>query len=221
MTAPHVYRKPDDLPSIIPVFPLDGALVLPRAPLPLNIFEPRYLNMVDDALSGARLIGMVQTRAGEGRSGPALAHVGCVGRLTSYTETPDGRYLITLSGVCRYRVLSEEAAPTPYRQARVDYAPYAHDLEPPGRTDLPAMDPLMEVLRRYLDANGLKAEWAAIQTAPPETLINSLAMICPFEPAEKQALLEARTLADRRDALVTLMRMSAAASPDGSDTSVQ
>lgn len=219
MPGPQTYRAVEDLPSVIPVFPLDGALVLPRAPLPLNIFEPRYLAMVDDAMSGNRLIGMVQTAPSDNET-PGLASVGCVGRLTSYTETPDGRYLITLSGVCRYRTTEELTVTTPYRQAQVDFAPFAADLASEDDTDLDTAE-LIDVLRAYLDVNGLKAEWGSIETAPAETLINSLSMICPFEPQEKQALLEAVKLEDRRDALVALMRMGAVAGPDGPPPSMQ
>ncbi len=221
MPVAHAYRKPDDLPDTIPVFPLDGALVLPRAPLPLNIFEPRYLNMVDDALMGARLIGMVQTAPGGQEDAPALADVGCVGRITSFTETPDSRYLITLSGVCRFRVVEELRAKTPYRQVRADFARYDHDLRvKPDNAEIDRAE-LIKVLRVYLEANELKADWSSIESAPVETLVNSLAMICPFDPPEKQALLEAETLRDRSQALAALMRMSALSGTDGSSSSMQ
>jgi Lon protease-like protein len=210
----HAYRKPRDLPQTIAIFPLDGALLLPRAVLPLNIFEPRYLNMVDDALAGSRLIGMIQTRAGGPQQQPDLQSVGCVGRLTSFAETPDGRYLISLTGICRFAVAEELAAATPYRQVRVAWESFAADLAPPS---LPASfdrGELLAVLKTFLASNDLAADWSSIESAPPETLINSLAMVCPFDEGEKQALLEARTLADRIDALMTLMRLRAAG-PDG------
>lgn len=214
------YRKPDDLPRVIPVFPLDGALLLPRAPLPLNIFEPRYLNMIDDVFSGERVIGMVQTRPGGDKEKPALREVGCAGRVTSYAETPDGRYLITLTGVARFRVEAELRVKSPYRQVTANFAPFARDLEEPPAANAFDRDELMGVLKDYLHASNLDAEWSSVETAPPETLVNSLAMVCPFTPADKQALLEAATLAERRDALIALMRFAAAGGPDG-DNGVQ
>lgn len=217
---PYGYRKPTDLPGAIPVFPLDGALVLPRAPLPLNIFEPRYLNMVDDALAGDRVIGMAQTRSGGTDEAPALANVGCLGRLTSFSETQDGRYLITLTGVCRFMVAEELDVVTPYRQVTAQYDAFAQDLsedvvEGFDRTEF------LQVLGRYFKANDLKAEWDAIENAPAEVLINSLSMICPFTPAEKQALLEAVTTHDRLEALVTLMQIDAAPGSDDPPSGLQ
>jgi uncharacterized protein len=204
--GPH--RKAADLPAAIAVFPLDAALLLPHGRLPLNIFEPRYLNMVDDALSGARMIGMVQTRRGGGPAGPNLAPVGCLGRITSFTETADERYLITLSGLCRFRLLEELEAATPYRQVLADYAPFDADLKPMIEDD--GFDRLrfLGALRAYLDHKGLSIEdWDGAKSAPAESLINSLAMVLPFGVAEKQALLEAPTFAERREALISLMEI--------------
>jgi len=205
-------RRIADLPEVIAVFPLDAALLLPHGELPLNIFEPRYLNMVDDALAGERLIAMIQTAPGAGPRGPNLARVGCLGRLISFTETQDGRYLITLRGLCRFTVAEELAATTPYRQVRADYADYPDDLRPMGDDD--GFDRLrfLAALKGYLDRRGLSMEdWEAPKTAPAESLVNGLAMMLPFTPGEKQALLEAATLGERREALITLMEIDAAA----------
>jgi Lon protease-like protein len=209
-----VYRKPRDLPDTLPVFPLDGALLLPRTVLPLNIFEPRYLNMVDDALAGARLVGMIQTRGDGAADRPELQNVGCVGRLTSFAETSDGRYLISLTGVCRFVPVRELEAPTPYRQVAPGYDAFATDLAAPALP--PGFDraPLLAALREFLASNDLAADWSSIEGAPPEGLVNSLAVVCPFDPGEKQALLEAPTLEARAETLLTLMRLHAAG-PDG------
>ncbi len=211
------YMRAADLPQVIPVFPLDGALLLPRGQLPLNVFEPRYLNMVDDAMSGERIIGMIQTRAGGERARPALAAVGCAGRITSYAETPDGRYLITLTGVARFAILDELPTHTPYRQVRADYGRYESDLHPPP--DLPASErgALLEGLKAYLEGRGLDIDWDQAKDAPLEALVNSLSMALPFEAAEKQALLEAAGLPERRSALVALMHIGAASSGDDED----
>ena len=206
------YARADDLPQVVPVFPLDGALLLPRGGLPLNIFEPRYLNMVDDAMAGDRIIGMIQTRGGD-RSRPRLADVGCVGRITSYNETSDGRYLITLTGVCRFAVGDELPVPTPYRQVRAGFTPFEDDLKPAPETVAFGRQRLLRALRRYLERRSLDVSWEAAEAAPAEPLINSLAMALPFQPAEKQALLEADSLSQREQALVALLEIDAA-TPD-------
>lgn len=213
------YRHAEDLPAVVSIFPLDGALLLPRGQLPLNIFEPRYLNMIDDAMSGDRLIAMVQTRSGGDRERPALAAVGCVGRLTAFAETGDGRYLITLTGLCRFRVGPELSAPSPYRQVRADFAPYEADLQDPADAADSDADrtPLLEALRAYLERRGLGVDWSAAEDAPEEGLVNSLCMALPFAAAGKQALLEAPDFAARRDALTTLLRIEAAVSDDEDD----
>ncbi|MGF1464132.1 MAG: LON peptidase substrate-binding domain-containing protein [Maricaulaceae bacterium] len=218
MGAAYGFRKASDLPEIIPVFPLTGALLLPGGRLPLNIFEPRYLNMIDDALGGKRLIGMVQATPGRDAATPGLAPVGCVGRLTSFSETNDGRYLITLTGVCRFGVEQEPSVDTPYRQVLADFERYEHDLrdiDPDIGLDRDAFE---QVLRAYFEAQDLAADWESIKSAPGEVLINSLAMICPFSSSEKQALLEAETLADRREALYALLLMGAADAGDDDPT---
>ncbi|PLR28557.1 peptidase S16 [Caulobacter zeae] len=211
---PGVYRKTLDLPLVIPVFPLDGALLLPGGQLPLNIFEPRYLNMLDDAMSGERMIGMVQTRPGGDITRPALAPIGCAGRVTSFAETSDGRYLITLTGVARFRLGEELPARTPYRQVRADFTPFDLDLREDQQEAVGDAAPLLNALRRYLDHRGLAIDWSEAQAAPSDALINSLAMALPFDPLEKQALLEARTIADRRSTLVALLEIDAAQDDD-------
>ena len=209
------HRKTADLPAIIPVFPLDSVLLLPHGELRLNIFEPRYLNMVDDALAGERLIGMVQTRPGQGAFGPNLARVGCLGRLTTFAETVDERYLITLTGLCRFTVAEEGAAKTPYRQVQAAYEAFAADLRPMSDDD--GFDRLrfLAALKAYLDRLGLSMEdWEAPKSAAAESLVNGLAMALPFDPREKQALLEAPSLAERREALIALMEIDAASATD-------
>ncbi|HZC15782.1 MAG TPA: LON peptidase substrate-binding domain-containing protein [Caulobacteraceae bacterium] len=207
-------RKAADLPAVIPIFPLDAALLLPHGELPLNIFEPRYLNMVDDALAGERLIGMVQTTSGLGAFGPNLARVGCVGRLTSFSETVDERYLITLTGLCRFTVAEELSVRSPYRQVRADFAPFGGDLRPMADDD--GFDRLrfLAALKAYLDRRGLAMEdWESPKSAAAESLVNGLAMVLPFSPSEKQALLEAPSLSERREALIALMEIDAAPGP--------
>jgi Lon protease-like protein len=215
------YLKADDLPKVIPVFPLDGAVLLPGGRLPLNIFEPRYLNMVDDAMAGHRIIGMVQTRPGGDREKPRLAPVGCAGRITSYTETGDGRYLITLTGVCRFQPGPELPVQTPYRQVQPKFDMYESDLASPQAARLLENTLFFDVLKTYLDAQGLEIDWETATAAPPDALINSLAIGLPFDPAEKQALLEAYSLADRRDTLMALMEIDSAGSDDDEPPSVQ
>jgi uncharacterized protein len=208
------YRRAADLPQVIPVFPLDEVLLLPHGQLPLNIFEPRYLNMVDDAMAAERVIGMIQTLPGGDRQRPSLAAIGCLGRITRFAETSDGRYLITLTGVCRFSVRNELSAPTPYRQVRVDYMPYEVDLKDAGDDDGFDRMLLLRALRAYLEHRSLEVDWEAAKAAPGEALINSLAMLLPFDAAEKQALLEAMTLSERREALIALMEIDAAGSSD-------
>jgi len=204
----------NDMPRVIPVFPLSGALLLPRGRLPLNIFEPRYLAMVDDALRHTRVIGMVQPSSCEQRK-PPLYPVGCLGRLTSWSETGDGRLMITLTGVIRFRIAEELKTTTPYRQVEADYEAFAPDLEETCDDSCIDRERLGEGLKCYLRQRNLEADWASIERAPGEVLVNSLAMICPFDAAEKQALLEAPALAERARLLTTLIEMAAAA-PAGS-----
>ena len=209
---PGVYRTTRDLPLVLPVFPLEGALLLPHGQLPLNIFEPRYLNMFDDVMSGERIIGMIQTRPGGSAEHPRLAPIGCAGRVTSFAETGDGRYLVTLTGVCRFKLGEELPARAPYRQVRADFTAFEGDLHEAATQSATSGEAssLLAALRRYLDHRGLAIDWTSAETAPSDALINSLAMALPFEPVEKQALLEAPTLADRRETLVALLEIDAA-----------
>ncbi|MFM7444106.1 MAG: LON peptidase substrate-binding domain-containing protein [Tabrizicola sp.] len=197
-----------DLPDTIPVFPLPGAMLLPRGHLPLHIFEPRYLAMIEDCMkTPSRLIGMIcprETPGGEKR----LQAIGCAGRLTAFSETEDGRYMITLTGISRFRIREEVQGFTPYRRCLVDWSAFARDLGPaesdPG-LDRPA---LMESLQRYFQAEGLSTDWDSLQDAEPELLINALSMLSPFSAEDKQALLEAPDLVTRRETLVTLIEFA-------------
>lgn len=201
--------KPADLPDVIPVFPLPGALLLPRARLPLHIFEPRYLAMLDDCLkSSHRLIGMVQPLEVPGHPERRLQLIGCAGRLTGFSETEDGRYMVTLTGISRFKVRDEVEGFTPYRRTMADWAPFANDLR--GVEIDPAFrrDAFMDLLRRYFESQSLSTDWSSLSEAEPELLINSLSMLCPFEPNDKQALLEAPSLSTRRETLVMLMEFA-------------
>jgi len=197
------------MPETIPIFPLPGALLLPGGQLPLNIFEPRYLRMIDDALARHRMIGMIQPRetAAEGAK-PPLYEIGCVGRLTSFAESDDGRYVITLTGMRRFKVSEELSVDTPYRQVAADWAEFAGDGTPDPSADLIDRDRLLGAMELYLDAEGLKTDWDAVEEAPSEALIVSLAMGCPFAGNEKQALLEAGDMVTRAECLIALMEMS-------------
>ena len=210
---PQGYVKAADLPQVIPVFPLDGVLLLPRGQLPLNIFEPRYLNMVDDAMAGDRVIGMIQTNGGQ-KARPLLASVGCAGRITSFSETSDGRYLITLTGAARFQVMNELPAPSPYRQVRADFTCFEADLKPPPEDADFDRARFLAALRAYLTHHSLDVDWETAQAAPEEALINSLSMALPFNAAEKQALLEADGLSLRRETLTALLEIDAAESDE-------
>jgi len=205
------YHSFADLPGTMPVFPLTGVLLLPRAALPLNVFEPRYLELVDDALRGNRLIGMIQpSESEEAVLKPKLSQVGCAGRVISWRETEDNRYLITLAGLCRFRLKEEISVLSAYRQVACDFAPFAGDLaEDEGDGDFPR-DRLLAALKDYLSRRDMKADWKSVMSAPAESLVNALAMMCPFEPAEKQALLEAPCWTDRVSTLVALLEISTA-----------
>lgn len=205
---PQRYHHLSDLPDTLPVFPLPGAILFPRWQLPLNIFEPRYLNMIDDAMAGDRLIGMVQSFGGD-RERPALAKVGCIGRISTYSETDDGRYMITLNGIIRFRIDSELDLSTPYRQVKANYGEYIGDLTEPDLSDMPPRLRLETALQIYTDANGFDADWDAVEDAPQETLINALCAGCPFRPIEKQALIEAADLKARCETLIALLSMDA------------
>lgn len=228
MSPTDRYRRPADLPPRIPLFPLRGAILLPRATLPLNVFEPRYLQMLDDVMSGDRLIGIVQPAAGDGQDDEEspegrsidLRNVGCVGRVTSYQELDDDRLVITLTGIMRYEILEEPMTDLPYRVASVRYDRFATDLSEGLGEDEVDRANLLRVLRSYLDANKLEADWGAIQRASSEFLINALCVMCPYGPEEKQALLEAEDLCRRADVLVALAEMELASS-GGSGSTLQ
>src|ERR1700742_1334213 len=218
------YRGPGDLPELIPVFPLPGALLLPRGQMPLNIFEPRYLAMVDDSLrDGHRLIGMIQPDAT--RKGPAdkppLYKVGCAGRITQLAESGDGRYLIELTGVSRFRIEQELNVATAYRQCRITFAPFADDFVARKGEDAVDRPALLVALRDFLKANDLKADWDGIEKAPNEALVNALSMMSPYGPAEKQALLEAPDLKTRAEILVAITEIDLAKKNTEGDPQLQ
>jgi uncharacterized protein len=198
-----------DLPEMIPIFPLPGALMLPRGRLPLHIFEPRYLAMIEDCMkTKTRLIGMIQPREtpnGQDR----LQAIGCAGRLSGFSETEDGRYMVTLSGISRFRVKQETEGFPPYRRCLVDWAPFARDLSREEETDA-GFDRkgFFKLLGRYFAAMDLSTDWESLKGAETELLINSLSMLCPFSPEDKQALLEAPSLCNRRETLVTLIEFA-------------
>ncbi len=205
----HSYHSFADLPGSLPVFPLSGVLLLPRAALPLNVFEPRYLEMVDDVLRSNRLIGIIQPVESEDTVlKPKLSQVGCAGRIISWRESEDNRYLITLAGLCRFKVKEEISALSTYRQVACDFAPFAGDLaQGADDADFPR-ERLLQALKDYLMRRDMKADWKSVMTAPAESLVNALAMMCPFEPAEKQALLEAPSWPERVSTLVALLEIS-------------
>jgi uncharacterized protein len=215
------YKGPADCPAVIPVFPLPGALLLPRGQMPLNIFEPRYLAMVDDCLRTDRIIGMVQPDAEGGGSpmAPKLYRVGCAGRLTQFAETGDGRYLISLGGVCRFRVGQELAGDMPFR--RITLLPFAADLEEdPASADVDRTA-LLRAFRAYLDANDLQADWDSVSKAENAMLVNALSMMAPYGPAEKQALLEAPNLKARAETLIAITEITLARANEDFPTSLQ
>ncbi|RYH09080.1 LON peptidase substrate-binding domain-containing protein [Tropicimonas sp. IMCC6043] len=204
-----------DLPERIPVFPLPGALLLPRARLPLHIFEPRYLAMLDDTLKTShRLIGMIQPREGQGAG---LNAIGCAGRVTGFSETEDGRYMITLTGISRFRLRAEVEGFTPYIRADVDWSGFARDLGTQERDPSFHRTAFLELLARFFEIRGLSTDWDSIKEADDELMINSLSMLLPFDVGDKQALLEAPSLSDRRETLTALMEFSLHSGEDGSE----
>jgi uncharacterized protein len=219
-----VYAGPSDLPDVIAVFPLAGALLLPRGQLPLNIFEPRYLAMIDDTLrSGHRLVGMIQPDAAHPgpEHRPNLYSVGCVGRITQIAESGDGRYLLQLTGIARFRIEEELDSDRPYRQCRVSYAPFADDFKARKGEDEVDRKGLLRALSDFLKANDLKADWEGIENAPNEALVNALAMMSPYGSAEKQALLEAPDLKTRAQILIAVTEIELARKTTGGETPLQ
>ncbi len=209
----NFHPRMDDLPKEFAVFPLPGALLLPRGKLPLRIFEPRYVAMTEDALGQGRMFGMIQPdpTVPDTASGPGLFHVGCLGRISSFSESDEGHYLITLTGVIRFSVASEIEMRRGYRRVRGQLASYSADLDLEPQPIGVARETLLAALRSYFTHRAIDANWEAIQRLPDDVLVTTLAMVCPFDPAEKQALLEAPTEAERAAALLALLQMGALA----------
>lgn len=217
MSLTERYRRPADLPPRLSLFPLRGAILLPRATLPLNVFEPRYLSLIDDAMSGSRVIGIIQPEGRDDDEGDSpqsrtigLRRVGCAGRITSYQEMDDGRLIITLTGVARFEVTEEAETAKPYRTVSASYDRFAQDFSIGLGEDQVDRANLLRVLKSYLETNRLRADWNAVQQASSEFLINVLSVMCPYGPEEKQALLEAADLKTRADVLVALAEMELA-----------
>jgi hypothetical protein len=224
MSINAVYRGPSELPELIAVFPMPGALLLPRGQMPLNIFEPRYLAMIDDAFrDGHRLIGMIQPDVAHTRDEerPALFRVGCAGRITQLAETGDGRYILELTGVARFKVVEELSVLTPYRQCKVDFFAFADDFTARKGEDAVNREALLQVLTDFLKANNLKVDWEGVESAPNEALVNALAMMSPYGPAEKQAMLEAPDLKTRAEILVAVTEMDLAKKRTSGDPPLQ
>jgi uncharacterized protein len=213
----HPFRHWQELPETLPLFPIERALLLPRGELPVNVFEPRYMAMVDMAMASNRIIGMIQPRSSEQDVRPTesaaasdLRQVGCAGRITQMAETGDGRYLITLSGIARFRLVDEIEASTPWRQGRVNFSAFADDLVPRKGEDAVNRPSVIDVLKRFAEANNITMDWDSVHQAPNEALVNALAMMSPFGSDEKQALLEAADLQERAEVLVAITEMALA-----------
>jgi Lon protease-like protein len=204
-----MFTQDADLPETIPVFPLPGALLLPRARLPLHIFEPRYLAMLDDTLKTShRLIGMIQPMDTPGEGEKRLHTIGCAGRVTAFSETEDGRYMITLSGMSRFRITREVSGFAPYLKTDVNWSGFERDFGSAEHDRNFDRDQFLSLLRRFFDDQGMETEWEGLNQAEDELLINSLSMLCPFDSEDKQALLEAPSLETRRETLVTLIEFA-------------
>jgi Lon protease-like protein len=213
-----VYAGPQDLPDAIPVFPLPGALLLPRGQMPLNIFEPRYVAMVDEALRTNRVIGMIQPDPESGAAAvPKLYPVGCAGRLTQLAETGDGRYLMTLTGIARFRIEEELATTLPYRVCRVSFEPFGADFRARAGEDEVDRPAVLEALKAFAEATDMKLDWKGVEQAPNEALVNALSMMSPYGPREKQALLEAPDLKTRAEMLVAITEIELARARGGDD----
>ena len=223
MTHTPKYYQTSDLPETIPIFPLNSVILLPRSSLPLNIFEPRYLEMTDDVLAGDRLIGMVQPLKENSKTEdtPQLRLTGCAGRLTEFSEMDDGRLLITLTGICRFAMEEEHETKKPYRSFKVQYDDFAQDLEPGFGENNVDRETLLNVLKTYLDIHELDADWDSIHQSSNEFLVNTLSIISPYGPEEKQALLESKDLKTRSEVLIALAEMDIATGNDSSGTTLQ
>jgi uncharacterized protein len=219
------YKGPEALPDAIAVFPLPGALLLPRGQMPLNIFEPRYLAMTEDALrSSHRMIGMIQpdpAHPGADQNKPNLFRIGCLGRINQFAESGDGRYLIQLTGIARFRIVEELPVTTLYRQCRVNYQPFVDDFVARKGEDLVDRKALLRALTDFLKANNLKADWEGIENAPKEALVNALAMMSPYGVAEKQAMLEAPDLKTRAEILIAVTEIELAKGKTPGETPLQ
>ncbi len=221
MAATDRTRTVNDLPPELPVFPLQGCILLPRTTLPLNVFEPRYLAMINDVLAGNRLLGIIQPADVESEAeSPAgksvqLRGIGCAGRLTGFEELDDGRMRIVLTGICRFAILDERDVATPYRKFHVDYQRFALDLERGAGAQDVDRGTLLGMLKAYLEAKRLQVDWEAVEQSGVEQLVNGLSVVCPYRPEEKQALLEAMTLKERAEVLLALAKMELAAGHAG------
>jgi uncharacterized protein len=225
MSLTERYRRPADLPARLPAFPLRGAILLPRATLRLNVFEPRYLALVDDALAGQRLVALLQpggSDTDDGESPPGkdfpLRRVGCAGRITSYEEVEQARLVIALTGICRFDVVDEALMAKPYRTLSVTYDRFAGDLTAGLGEERVDREALLEALKAYLEAKSLDADWEAIARSRSEALVNALSVMSPYGPEEKQALLEAADLKTRADVLVALAEMELASTGETGGT---
>jgi len=218
-----VYTGPDDCPAVIPVFPLGGALLLPRGQMPLNVFEPRYITMIDDAIRTHRVIGIIQPEPESGRQAatPPLLQVGCLGRITQFAETGDERYILTLTGISRFRIAEELPVTTPYRQCRVTFDDFILDFTARAGEEEVDRNALLKALRAFAKASDLKIDWKGVNEAPNEALVNALSMMCPFGPREKQALLEASSLKQRAEVLVAITEIELARNGGDPETTLQ
>ena len=211
MAMNNPYSAPEEVPDVIAVLPLTGALLLPRGELPLNIYEPRYLAMIDDAMKSHRIIGMIQPEDNAAaRDIPSLLAIGCAGRITQIAETGDGRYHLTLTGISRFRIVEEIVAMTLYRQCRVDFSAFLTDFTPRVGENAVDRDSVLRTLRDFAEANQLQIDWTSIREAPNEALVNALSMMSPYGPKEKQALLEAPDLKARAEVLVAITEIELA-----------
>jgi uncharacterized protein len=215
------YHTIAELPDVLPVFPLSGALLLPRAELPLNIFEDRYLQMFNEAMTTHRLIGMIQPEPGDGSDKPTLSRIGCAGRISSFTETDDNRLLIGLSGVCRFEVVKEQKVKTPWRQCKVSFDGFAADLVTDNQARSVNRDAVISAFRQYLEANDMSANWDEVEKVSTENLVNTLSQMAPYPAREKQALLEAPDLQSRADMLIALTELALNRQAKGKSNTLQ
>jgi len=215
---PH-YRSPADLPKSLPLFPLSGALLLPRTDLPLNIFEPRYVEMIEAAMIGNRLIGIIQPEADKPKS--KLMRIGCAGRITSYSEAEDGKLVITLTGICRFALKSEKKVATAFRQGNIDFKPFTIDLVTGAGAPSVNRAQVLDAFRQYLESNNMTTNWDDVNAVTTEVLVNTLSLLAPYAPRDKQALLEAPDLKTRAEVLVALTELALKKSLGGNSTRMQ